>query len=104
MQLSSLLEPPAVTESSATEGKLIFFPSQSKITEGILNECFFRTDGHRIWDRFAEVIAFYFKQCKKKKGFVESSWLGFIAVLYAYQETFKLLVWLITVAGSDFQQ
>lgn len=40
----------------------------------------------------------------KKKGFVESSWLGFIAVLYAYQETCKLLVWLITVAGSDFQQ
>lgn len=41
---------------------------------------------------------------QKKKGFVESSWLGFIAVLYAYQETCKLLVWLITVAGSDFQQ
>ena len=37
------------------------------------------------------------------KGFIKSSWLGFSTLLYIYQETCKLLVWLITVPGSDFQ-
>lgn len=37
------------------------------------------------------------------KGFIKSSWQGLSTMLYIYQETCKLLVWLVTVAGSDFQ-
>jgi len=49
------------------------------------------------------VFAFYFKCENVIKGFIKSSWLGFSTLLYIYQETCKLLVWLITVPGSDFQ-
>lgn len=37
------------------------------------------------------------------KDFIKSSWLGFSTLLYIHQEKCKLLVWLITVAGSGFQ-
>lgn len=37
------------------------------------------------------------------KGFIKSSWEGLSTMLYIYQETCKLLVWLVAVAGSDFQ-
>lgn len=37
------------------------------------------------------------------KGVIKSSWQGFSTVIYIYQERCKLLVWLVTVAGFDFQ-
>lgn len=82
MQLSSLLEPPAVTESSATEGKLVFPLLSPKLQKEFLMNV--SSELMAIEFEFALQRWLLFISNNAKKGFVESSWLGFIAVLYAY--------------------
>lgn len=82
MQLSSLLEPPAVTESSATEGKLVF----SLLSPKLQKEFLMNASSELMAEEFEFALQrwLHFISNNAKKGFIESSWLGFIAVLYAY--------------------
>lgn len=82
MQLSSLLEPPAVTESSATGGKLVF----SLLSPKLQKEFLMNASSELMAEEFEFALQrwLHFILNNAKKGFIESSWLGFIAVLYAY--------------------